>query len=236
MIELLVVVSIIVLLASLTLSAIGIVRESAHGSACASNMRQFGVILHIYVSDNDGLVPPVYPPLPERSSLVRITNGTWIDCMYISDPDCVQKGLFACPAWQPRSDITQFNRYAGSYAPNKQLLEQLFPSATGKQFNYALSRIKKSSSKIWLAEVMGIDSSGSYVPGYETDPPRAVPGGFSNPATVTSRTLPTGTNFASLRLRHRGRFNALFYDGHVESLRVADLYLANSFNYWNTSP
>jgi prepilin-type N-terminal cleavage/methylation domain-containing protein/prepilin-type processing-associated H-X9-DG protein len=55
LIELLVVVSIIAILAAMLLPAIGLVRESARASTCASSLRQFGMAFNVYLIDNEGI-------------------------------------------------------------------------------------------------------------------------------------------------------------------------------------
>jgi len=57
LIELLVVISIIALLVALLLPALASARESANRIKCASNLRQFGMALYAYDSD-EGTVPP----------------------------------------------------------------------------------------------------------------------------------------------------------------------------------
>ena len=54
LIELLVVVSIIALLVSILLPALGRAREQAKRTVCASNLRQWGMIHFQYAADNDG--------------------------------------------------------------------------------------------------------------------------------------------------------------------------------------
>ncbi len=69
MVELLVVVAIIALLASLLLGAIQIVRDLAKSTACASNMRQIGVAFETFAADHQGYYPP---------AMLRGDNMGWL--------------------------------------------------------------------------------------------------------------------------------------------------------------
>lgn len=55
--ELLVVITIIALLASMLLPAIQLVRAGAQKSVCASNQRQFGLAFRVYIQENEGMWP-----------------------------------------------------------------------------------------------------------------------------------------------------------------------------------
>ena len=58
LIELLVVVSIIALLVSILLPALGKARESARRMICQSTLKQLGLGIELYAADNNGLYPP----------------------------------------------------------------------------------------------------------------------------------------------------------------------------------
>lgn len=57
LVELLVVIAIIAILAAMLLPALTRARESAKATVCASNMRQLGMVFHLYADDNQGWVP-----------------------------------------------------------------------------------------------------------------------------------------------------------------------------------
>ena len=53
LIELLVVISIIALLVSILLPALSMAREAGRAAVCVSNLRQLGLIMHLYAADHD---------------------------------------------------------------------------------------------------------------------------------------------------------------------------------------
>ena len=64
LIELLVVISVIALLISILLPALGAGREAARKATCSSNVRQIGIAAAIYAADNKDVLPSAYAITP----------------------------------------------------------------------------------------------------------------------------------------------------------------------------
>ncbi len=113
LVELLVVIGIISALIAILLPALNRAREAAKKVACASNLKQIGMAMHMYANDNKGYYPVLKnqhnwnAPLTLVSALV--VNGTYL-------PNTNPKAwgysaVFRCP-----SDLSDYtNSYPKSY-------------------------------------------------------------------------------------------------------------------------
>jgi len=68
LIELLVVISIIAILASMLLPAIGLVRQAAQTAGCATNQRQIAMAVVAYAGEQNGVLPYSFGPVPSAPS------------------------------------------------------------------------------------------------------------------------------------------------------------------------
>jgi prepilin-type processing-associated H-X9-DG protein len=89
LVELLVVMGIMMVLASLLLPALTKARESAHRTVCVNNLKQVLMALSLYAEENHGRYPPCDPDVPGN----LIPNGESVFPEYISDLN-----LFGCPS------------------------------------------------------------------------------------------------------------------------------------------
>ena len=77
LIELLVVISILVMLMAILLPSLQRVRRQTQAVVCQSNLRQWGALWAIYVSENDGRLPVYYEEPGERDRESPPMAGWW---------------------------------------------------------------------------------------------------------------------------------------------------------------
>ena len=110
LVELLVVIAILAILAALMLPSLASAREKGWRAACISNLRQMGLAIHAYASDNDGKIPygPKAPPFTSAgnfypstgapTSLVSLSSGTPVGLgLLLADHLASQPKALFCP-------------------------------------------------------------------------------------------------------------------------------------------
>jgi len=106
LIELLTVVAIVAILASLVIPAVSGMIDSSHKAVCTSNLRNVGTALNLYIADNDGYLPAgvnrvvrgqlAYPPAPNSQRDLVYFLGPYLNMKQVAGaaqfPDMI------CPA------------------------------------------------------------------------------------------------------------------------------------------
>jgi len=137
-----------VLLAGLILPAMNRVQARAHSLACLGNLHQWGVATHLFVADNDDLLPKDgapngtsvregwYVDLPRLLDLAPYQEMAWRTNPSLAPDRC----LWICPANRRRSNGENLFHYCLNQHVNR--------SGTGRQVT--LSSIQNPATAVWL--------------------------------------------------------------------------------------
>ncbi len=225
LIELLVVIAIIAILASMLLPALANARERGKSANCVGNLKQLGLGVIQYTTDQADQLPPV-----------QSTTGTagvrpyWMQMLMGPNPNVEEAkkyesglhmktglyahtGLFRCPSMKGVYDMTGTVTGSGTSTaswwlayPHYSVNEWLYSASHGK--SYKIGRFKSPSLKIFLADIWKQDAAGivDEENGYfrwKVD--RFANAGYGLPAK-----------------RHQNSANTLKLDGHVAACRLSD--------------
>ena len=203
LIELLVVISIIAILASLLMPALGQARDKARAMGCVNNLRQLGVAVQMYWTDNECRLSGLYATFPTWGD----TNGpvAWSAALY---PYVKTTRVFRDPGRPPWMASAQVDYYLNIVEP--------FVAASAHPpgaYTVELGAIQHPAEFILISDDLYSD------PLQEIDP--------SN--EVTDRTG-FGTGAGTFPAFHPGRTaNFLFADGHVAAFSRFD---RSQMTYW----
>lgn len=225
--ELLVVISIIAVLAALLLQSLTQSKAAAQSTACKNNLRQLGIYLQMYLSENHS-----YPangrndtkPPSRADSVIFWTGKLAREEFGVSRPttNFFQKGVWCCPSvrWsdsmlagakQGSSELLNYGYNDDRYSGNSlKIPNQMF----GLQGHYSLQT--KYISPITEAEVVAASDM------------MAIGDGFEGNGLLRRNPIDFFAPFGNILTRHQGRANVAFCDGHVQSPRLKFLFEATS--------
>ena len=237
LIELLVVISIIALLIAILLPALSAATTSGRDAACKSNLRQWGIALTAYTTDNDDTFPRYAGGAPYYA-----IRDYWRDeklklCPEATKPtQSAALGAYtlggAANAYDearhdPDGDGTP-NSEVGSYGANGMCnakggwgIPAILPSE-----NYFTdvamtdSNVPLYSDAMWTALLPGANNAAG------DDPGPTEYGG----STIVSFGVPR----AAIRRHFKKNSNVVFADGHVEGVYLPDLWTLRWHRNWDT--
>lgn len=208
--ELLIVISVIGLLMGILLPALNRARQQARKMICRSNMRQMGIVLRVYLIDNEYRLPP-------SSCREKNPHEYWL---YILNNYVKESLLFRCPAdkaknfldWQnlPEDDWGKY-RWS-SYASNGFFDNPVYSSYQ------TITRIRRPDQCIFVCELQS-GTSNNGVDHVHADM-------WESPTALQAQVAWN---------QHRDTSNYLFVDGHADSYPWDKTwyYPDPAINLWN---
>jgi prepilin-type N-terminal cleavage/methylation domain-containing protein/prepilin-type processing-associated H-X9-DG protein len=226
LIELLTVIAIIGILASILIPTVGKVRDSAKDARCKSNLRQVGLATQLYINEM-GAFPTITGDIPWPNRLLpyfssnTIRNPTGTGSNLYSPVDVVM-----CPSITIRPDpaATGFPR---SYSGNPNLIFSTTATANAGRGLVRLENVKRQTQVLLFVDAcQGTSATGNVT---------STLGNMSltNDLNAADNPVADGpdadgiANNGHPRYRHGGRANSVFVDASVRSFRKGELKQRN---------
>ena len=225
--EVLVVVVIIGVLSALIIPTVRSGMDTAKSAKCVSNIRQLGNEIHLMVTEY-GHYPPTQDYVTQADGSTRETSNSWpirfrdnpcVGCpaakFYGSSPIAPQRRISAYSA-NPTVCRRVWDSSGYVYPANISRPSQIILLTDGAQFNDPANPRSFNFAAARTGPILGNEADAEK-PLTEQQIPQ---GGFWDP------------DVPLIPLRHNGRANILFVDGHVESIgAISELKEKNL--YWN---
>ena len=208
LIELLVVISIIALLISILLPALGNARDTARSIKCLNNLKQMGLSFNIYITENKGWMLPNQPTAtdstywsPHAPVQAAWNASAWWQHLYYGDY-MPEAAIFTCPDFNSW-DITTWAGYDPSQPDRSHAVSYGMPGGNADISLLRDTSIISPTKSLVLTDFHRTGGS-----------PLRLNSNYNQPASFGFPAF--FDNFETSLFVHNGNaVNLLFYDGHT---------------------
>ena len=227
LIELLVVIAIIAILAAMLLPALNRAREMARGSACISNLKQHGIVLFNYCTDNKEYYPGYQGGKIYSTEAI---NQTWSYLLFRAG---YTTAVYSSIGWGYR-----FPRYFGCPSIKSYINESRVPVYNNRvlaYYTYGMPCYLLDDSGNWYytASTAFKATNKDQIPNGPARRPYVADSGNKGGGGFPWYNWGATTNYnEALMLIHNKRANIAFLDGHVETFGAKDAAARRIYNTW----
>lgn len=231
LLELVVVMAILAVIASILLSALAKAMMKVRETQCKSNLRQIGLIATTYADEQDNVVMPSV--FVEAGGAEEIGWANYV----ANNTELNQEQLFVCPSFAPRECYTPYEYDSGGHRVIPRCSYVMNTIAEGGWGNAAISSLAVRSSgwgsnsqnpikiqsvqaphsKIYMLDALPRPATYTSLVGWNSDLTGIVHWKESDHGFFP--TTAAGANYRDVGVHHNWGFNVIFGDTHVEWMR-----------------